>query len=438
MNPWLGIGVILLGLLGLMVFCTFLEKKLSVGPELKRKTVHIGMGLLCTLFPFVFSEVWPVSVLAAVAIVSLLLIRKIPFLRRGLGSSLHDVERSSMGELFFPLAVLMVWFISLSEPLYYCLSILVLTLADGSAALIGTRYGQQYYSTREGYKTMEGSFFFFTVTFLCIHIPLLLLTDIGRAETLLLAVFIGIVVMVIEAVAWKGLDNLFIPLSVCLLLNVYSGYGVSQLLFRIIILISVISVFIVFRDRFKLDHASLLGAGVILFYTFIIGGWIWLLAPVTVLLNYLYLVEDSGSRQEKSHDIYGLLAVTAPAFFWLLLFYVYGGERFLFLYTISYMAALVCMYMAHWAFKYQNKSLNTISLWSSLVAWVMIFLPWYGFNHQGQSWKIVPAGLLIAFLSSQCFRFTQSKIRACPSTSERFTLQGLVAMGVSCFCVLVF
>ena len=40
-----------------------------------------------------------------------------------------------------------VWYISVDKPLYYSLSVLVLTLADAFAALIGTRYGQQRYTT---------------------------------------------------------------------------------------------------------------------------------------------------------------------------------------------------------------------------------------------------------------------------------------------------
>lgn len=436
-NPWVGIFIVLSSLIGLLGLCHYFGGKTGLSPELKRKGVHIGMGLLCTAFPSLFTDIWPVVLLAGTAVISLFVIRMLPSLRKSVGSSLHEVERTSLGEIFFPLAVLTVWFVSYDRPLFYSLSILVLTLADASAALIGTKYGQQHYSTREGYKTLEGSFFFFTVTFLCIHIPLLLLSDIGRAESLLLAVLIGIVMMVIEAVAWKGLDNLFIPICVCVLLNIYTEYSAGQLLFRVGLLISVITGFFILRNRLNLDDASLLGSGLIAYCIYTIGGWEWMLAPIAVLLNYLYLVSDSKAEEGKVHDIYALLAVAAPAFFWLLLFYRYGGEEYLFLHNVSYMAELICMYIAHWAFKYQEKSLSTISLQSGVLGFGMIVIPYFILHYEKSSWKLLAICLIVALLCSQVFRFSQPQIRDCPLTSDRFIRQGLVGMSASGICWLI-
>ena len=50
------------------------------------------------------------------------------------------------------------------------------------------------------------------------HIPVLLGTDIGQ-NLKVFAAIIAVLVMIAEAIAWRGLDNLFIPVLVLLLLN---------------------------------------------------------------------------------------------------------------------------------------------------------------------------------------------------------------------------
>ncbi len=431
MNPWLGILTVLGSLAGLLVFCQYLGKRFNLGAELGRKAVHMGMGLICTCFPLLFRETWPVFFLAGIAVLSLFAVRMLPALRSSIGSSLHGVKRSSLGEIYFPLSVAAVWFVSIDRPLFFSLSILVLTLADAFAALIGTQYGQRLYSTNEVYKTWEGSCFFFTVTFLCIHIPLLLLTDIGRAESLLLALLIGILATIIEAVAWHGLDNLFIPVSVCIFLNIYMEYSAQQMLSRIGILVLAILLLFFVRSRAKLDDASLLGASLVTYFVFTLGGWQWVLAPIVTFINYLFLGQKPTTAEERVHTIHALLAVTVPGFIWLLLFYRYGDESFLFGHNIAFMAELICIYMAQWAFQYPRKKLLSISCKSAAFGFCMIMLPYIVVSFDSLSWKIIPATLLAAFFSGQLFIFFQPQIRDCPLTADRFIRQGLLGFLVA-------
>jgi phytol kinase len=428
MNPWLGILSVLGSLTGLLVICQYLGKSLDLSPELGRKAVHMGMGLICTCFPLLFRETWPVFFLAGIAVISLLAVRMLPALRNSIGSSLHSVKRSSFGEIYFPLSVSVVWFVSIDQPLFFSLSILVLTLADAIAALIGTQYGRQLYSTKEGFKTWEGSFFFFTITFLCIHIPLLLMTDIGRAESLLLAMLIGILVMIIEAVAWRGLDNLFIPISVCIFLNIYVDYSAQQMLSRIGGIVLVILLLFFVRSRAKLDDASLLGASLITYSVFNIGGWQWVFAPIVVFINYLLLEKKKTNIEDRVHNIHALLAVTVPGFLWLMLYYRHPNGFYILAHNLAYMAELICILMAQWAFKYPQKTLLKISCESTILGFSIIMLPYILLNLESFSWKILLATLFTAFFSSQSFRFFQPQMRDCPLTSERFIRQGLICL----------
>jgi phytol kinase len=431
MNPWFGCIVVLASLASLLLLCKFFTRYLQFSTELARKLVHIGMGIICSSFPFIFSATWPVFLLAGAAIVSLMLIRTVPLLRNSIGSSLHGVKRYSLGEIYFPVAVATVWFLSFDKPIYYSLSVLVLTFADAFAALIGTRYGQQLYTTKDGYKTWEGSFIFFSITFLCIHIPLLLLTDIGRPESILIALLIAFMVMIVEAVSWNGLDNLLIPLSVCIFLNVYKEYSAEQMLGNIGLLVVLVAIMFVVRCRMKLDDASLLGTSLLLYLIFLVGSWQWVFAPVVVLINYLYLCPQKNLPKDNVHNIHSLLAVTLPGFLWLFLYFRYEKGSFLFYYNLAYTAELICIYIAQWAYQYQNRSLLQITMTSALLGFVMLLVPYIWFFNTGFSFKILIVSLTVALLSSQLFRYFQPQIRNCPLTSDRWIRQGGIGLIVS-------
>jgi phytol kinase len=430
-NPWWGIVLVLGSLTLLLAGCRYGGQRFSLSAELTRKMVHMGMGLICTLFPLVFRTTWPVFLLAGTAVAALLVVRSSTVLRTTIGSSLHGVERSSLGEIFFPVAVAAVWYFSLEKPLYFSLSVLVLTLADAFAALVGTKYGQQQYTTMEGYKTWEGSFIFFAATFLCIHIPLLLLTTTGRAESLLIALLIGILVMIVEAVAWRGLDNLFIPLCVCILLNVYDSFSASQILVRIAFILLIIVILFFLRPRTKLDDASILGASLVTYLAVTAGNWQWAVAPVLVFVNYLLLGKAKDAVAERIHNIHALLAVTLPGLLWLLLYYRQQQQIFFFSYNLAYMAELVCIFIAQWAFEFKERSLVRITLKSSLLSFVMIMGPCFVFIYR----EVGSAGIALAFvcamISGQLFRLMQPQIRDCPLDSQRFFRQGFIGFGIS-------
>ncbi|HEX5790776.1 MAG TPA: hypothetical protein VFY13_06460, partial [Luteolibacter sp.] len=75
-----------------------LTRRLGASAEIARKSVHMTMGLVCLSFPFVFDRSAPVWLLALLATASLALLRRIPSLRRSVGSALHDVGRPSYGD----------------------------------------------------------------------------------------------------------------------------------------------------------------------------------------------------------------------------------------------------------------------------------------------------------------------------------------------------
>src|SRR5450755_1769112 len=164
----------------------------SPDPEFVRKLLHIGMGLTSLSFPWLFHEAWPVVVLAVLAGGGLFALRTVRTVRSEFGSVLHGVARESFGEFYFSIGVGGLFVISGGDPLLYGIPVLTLTIADAVAALIGLRYATVRFATPDGVKSAEGSVAFFTAAFLCCLVPLLLGSDVGRLESLLIALVLAI------------------------------------------------------------------------------------------------------------------------------------------------------------------------------------------------------------------------------------------------------
>ncbi|MFT3725067.1 MAG: hypothetical protein QM773_15965 [Hyphomonadaceae bacterium] len=212
----------------------------KLDPEIGRKLVHISLGLYCLTFPYVFSAVWEVAATCGLAVIVFLLARGA--MRKSLGGGLHAVQRTSYGELLFAVSVaLLFWlkdghFVSLAlhhkppvGPVLYMLPILILTLCDAASAVVGSRYGKKTFSIEEGSKSIEGVIVFAVTAWLLSLIVILLMTDIGRGEAVLLAFITAAFGALLEAASWRGLDNLFIPLGLYFLLSNLLYLGVIGL-----------------------------------------------------------------------------------------------------------------------------------------------------------------------------------------------------------------
>ena len=105
MNPLPGMALVACSFAVIMGGVTAARRALSLQPELSRKLVHVGMGLVTLSFPLLFLEAWPVWVLSISFLIALAALRFVTPLRQRLGKTLSDVGRQSLGEFYFPLAV---------------------------------------------------------------------------------------------------------------------------------------------------------------------------------------------------------------------------------------------------------------------------------------------------------------------------------------------
>lgn len=196
-------------------------------PEWTRKLVHVCGGLACLLFPFVMTSPWTVLLFAASITVILVAGAETRWLQ-----SLHRVKRRSRGSEYFPISVFLVFILSQERPWLYVASMLVLTVADAFAALIGMRYGKIRYEVEEETKSLEGSLAFGMIAFAAIAIPLVTMTDLPLSVCLLSALLVAAVVTGFEAVCLTGTDNLFVPIGVCVILSKITTKPLNEIIYQ--------------------------------------------------------------------------------------------------------------------------------------------------------------------------------------------------------------
>jgi phytol kinase len=307
-NTWLAIAVMLAAFLGLYGALHLYSRVGTARPESTRKMFHTGSGILTLSFPFLFHETWPVLVLTGISAAFIASIKFVPSVRRRAGGVSDRVERFTLGEIYFCVAVaLLFWLARGEDPLLFVIPILVLTFADATCALVGGRYGLTPYVGAN--KSLEGSIAFVVVAFFCIHVPLLLFGPVGRVESLIIAITLGLLVMVLEGSAWRGLDNLFIPIGGYFLLRAYVGMDAAALLARLLVTCGLVALIVVARRRTTLGDDSLAAGAFLCYVAWALMGWAWLVGPFAILVGYRWLSPPTADNSRRMHGVAAVLSI---------------------------------------------------------------------------------------------------------------------------------
>jgi phytol kinase len=243
LNMWLSIAIELAVLLLQVGGLTLYQRWKPLAPETSRKLFHVGGGLTVLAFPWAFTSPWPVILMMLLLIPFLLALKYLHVFKRNLGTVLYRVDRTSFGEIYLPLSFCLLFVLTGRYPVMFIIPVLLLTLADSAAAMIGIRYGRLHYRIGKGQKSVEGSTAFFLIAFLCVLIPLLLFNTTGLLKAVLMALLIGLLVTMIEAITQTGLDNLLIPLFSFFLLMILLPLSLLPLFALTIILCLLIILF---------------------------------------------------------------------------------------------------------------------------------------------------------------------------------------------------
>lgn len=189
---------------------TELLVKSGAQPKNTRRFAHMTAGFLAFFLPY-FLNFTEVIILGIFFTVFLALTKRWQHLK-----SIHEIRRKSLGAILFPAGLLVsaVLFWKM-DPQLFQVSVLVLSLSDSLAGMIGEKFGKHKYCIT-GQKTIEGSIAFF-ITTLLIFIGLLRINNTLSPEKCLLVFVASFVLTVVEGVLGGGIDNLIIPVATGLL-----------------------------------------------------------------------------------------------------------------------------------------------------------------------------------------------------------------------------
>ena len=423
-SPWLGIVGVLVALGALMLAVRAAQSRPGMNPELARKTVHMGMGLVCLSFPWLFRSALPVWILAGIAVLALGSVRLLPALKGQFGEVLGGVQRRSWGEILFPVSVAFIFWLARGNALLFCVPVLILSLADAVAALIGRRYGLSRYETDDGWKSIEGSTAFFIAAFLSTHVPLLLFSDTGRLESLLIAAAMGLILVLIEAIAWHGLDNLFIPIVSYVCLTQMTGEPPRELTLRLVVLAIITIVVFSWRKATRLTQSAVMGTALILYVTWAVGDWHWFIAPVVTAAAYTFLCYRPANAPQR-HTIYAIACIGGLGLFWLALSKVIGTVNTIYAYGVGYGANLAMIALAHFAEAARMPAAMSRATALSFVPLAVPYLIVWRENPNAVRLAIGALALVAAALGA--FAVWQPMLRSCPADAERWTRQGVIS-----------
>jgi len=184
-------------------------RKHTVHSELSRKFVHVSVGSFVAFWPYFLG--WPEIQFLSIAFLAVVALSRYLHIFQ----AIHSVQRPTWGEVLFAIAVGACTLITHDKAIYAA-ALLQMSLADGMAAVIGTRYGNRQKYLVFGYaKSVLGTLTFFIVSLLI----LLGFSHYAHAQLSLAWIFgIGATASAIENLAIRGLDNVLVPLAVATLL----------------------------------------------------------------------------------------------------------------------------------------------------------------------------------------------------------------------------
>jgi dolichol kinase len=205
----LAIILSLAAVLAVLLLDEFLWRRKIIHGELKRKLVHIAVALFVAFWPWIMS--WKAIQLIGIAMVLVLLVnRQIKILHY-----LGGIRQQTYGDVFLALSITTTALLT-NEKIFFAVAILHVALADGLAAIIGTKFGRKFrYKVFGQTKTVIGTMTFWLLSVAILAVGLLPAYDLipFNHYAALLILLPPILALTENAAVW-GVDNLAIPIVV--------------------------------------------------------------------------------------------------------------------------------------------------------------------------------------------------------------------------------
>ncbi|MGB0564854.1 MAG: diacylglycerol/polyprenol kinase family protein [Spirulinaceae cyanobacterium] len=207
-SPYLTLGTVFAYLALLTGIAEGLSKLPQTGPEITRKVVHIGAGNVMLLAWGFSVPRWLILVASVLAALIALTSYVLPIL-----PSLNSVGRQSGGTFFYAVSIGAVAAVFMPPHFVYgVIGILVMAWGDGLAAVCGQRWGRHHYQVWGSTKSWEGSAAMAIASTLVTGLLLTVVFGVSLAVWGI-AIVVGLIATLLEALSQWGIDNLTVPLG---------------------------------------------------------------------------------------------------------------------------------------------------------------------------------------------------------------------------------
>lgn len=259
--PALLVAALYIGLFGTF---EMIGRRSSIDPELTRKGVHIGAGMIALAFPALFASHLSVLVLGALIGLFLFAARRLKLL-----PSVHGVSRVTVGELLYPVAIYGTLLLTTltRTPELYTVCVLLLAIGDGLAGIVGSRIESPAYRVAGGSKSLAGSLTFFIVAVAVIAWTLAANGD-ASGHALLVAVVSALLITGIEAISTHGTDNVTVAIGGWLVLSVMTARTSMELAGDLALLVAVATLLLAALGRARFGVVGGIAASLVAF-----GAW---------------------------------------------------------------------------------------------------------------------------------------------------------------------
>lgn len=219
MNNFVGLLIAFGYIFAVIGLAEVLRRQRGYGTGFTRKFIHIGVGMLSWLVPFLFDSAWPFVLACAVFILINLLDYRVGFF-----SAMASSDRTNLGTVYFPLAAAVVAVIFWDTPPLMVAALMPLTWGDGLAPVIGRAYGHNTYVVFGQTRSLQGSATFFVMGGLFTWLALWLMPGapgLSPSAAIAPALVLLLFTTLVEAVSPWGLDNLTVTAAAIIILSLW-------------------------------------------------------------------------------------------------------------------------------------------------------------------------------------------------------------------------
>ena len=219
MNNFLGFIITLIYIFAIIGVGEGLRRWRGYGSDFTRKVVHIGVGMVMWVIPYLFDNPWWFAAACGGFVVLNFLDWKYGFFASMTSSDRVFANIPNLGTVYFPLAAGVCAVLFWDRPGIMIAAMMPLTWGDGLAPVAGRKLGWGPYTVGGQTRTLAGSGMFLLAAWISTWAALTFGAGSPVVDSpMITALVVASVTAVIEGVTIWGLDNLVVTGVAILLL----------------------------------------------------------------------------------------------------------------------------------------------------------------------------------------------------------------------------